>query len=105
MNIKTKREKVVTNRANADLLSSESENQPICDIGSQSSNPLSKIKMGLKACKDESGFYNPMKAFDCLNDIVKKEDPKAYQPEVDKIMIAQKKRDTETQNQIDSKKH
>ena len=94
----------MTYKANADHLSSESENQPIYEIGSQSSYPLTKIKMGLKACKGESGFFNPMKAFDCLNDIVKKEDPRAYQPEVDKILIAQKNRDTETQNKIDLKK-
>jgi hypothetical protein len=49
-----------TKIVNADLLSSDS--------GSQYSDPL---KIGLKACKGESGFFNPMKAFDCLNDIVK----------------------------------
>jgi hypothetical protein len=58
--------------------------------------------MGLKACKGESGFFNPIKAFDCLNDIVKKEDPKAYQPEVDKMLSAQKKRDNQTKNQVQS---
>lgn len=77
-------------KANADLLSSESgENENLMfDLGSQSSDPLTKVKLGLKACKGESGFFNPMKAFDCLNDIVKKEDPKAYQPEVDKMISA-----------------
>jgi hypothetical protein len=38
------------------------------------------LKQGLKACKGESGFFNPTKAFDCLNDIVKQQDPQAYQP-------------------------
>ena len=43
---------------NADLVSSDSG----------SSDPL---KIGLKACKGESGFFNPAKAFHALNDIVK----------------------------------
>lgn len=32
---------------------------------------LDKVKKGLKACKEESGFFNPQKAFECLNDIQK----------------------------------
>lgn len=51
--------------------------------------------MGLKACKGESGFFNPLKAFDCLNDIQKKEDPKAYEPDMEVQMNAKRKRDEE----------
>jgi hypothetical protein len=37
----------------------------------------------LKACRGESGFFNPMQANECLNEIQKKEDPKAYQPDME----------------------
>jgi hypothetical protein len=30
----------------------------------------------------KSGFFNPKEAFNCLNEIQKAEDPKAYQPEI-----------------------
>ena len=54
---------------------------------------VQKVKMGLKACKGESGFFNPMKAFDCLNAIQKKEDPKAYESDV--LVQMNKKRQRE----------
>jgi len=45
---------------------------------------VKKVNIGLKACKGESGIFNPLKAFDCLNDIQKKDDPNAYEPEIEK---------------------
>ena len=50
--------------------------------GIKSTQNLINLQQGLKACKEEGGFFNPYKAFDCLNDIVKQEDPDAYVPEV-----------------------
>ena len=45
-------------------------------------NNLQKVKIGLQACKGDSGFFNPLKAFNCLNNIQKEEDPKLYEPAV-----------------------
>jgi hypothetical protein len=46
------------------------------------SKSLLNLHDGLNACKDEKGFFNPIKAFNCLNEMQKMEDPKAYQPEI-----------------------
>ena len=54
---------------------------------------LEAVQQGLKACKGKEGFFNPAQAFDCLNQIQKKQDPNAYQPEVVKQFNAQLKRD------------
>ena len=51
--------------------------------------------MGLKACKFESGIINPVKAFDCLNNIMKKDDPNAYQPIIEKDFEIRKKKEEE----------
>lgn len=51
-------------------------------MGNNSMAQLEKLKQGLKACKGKDGFFNPMQAFECLNDIQKQEDPCAYEPEV-----------------------
>ena len=32
---------------------------------------VEKVKLGLKACKGDAGFFNPQQAFECLNDIQK----------------------------------
>ena len=53
---------------------------------------LEKVKLGLKACKGKEGFFNPMEAFNCLNNIQKQEDPCAYEPEVVRQVNAQKAR-------------
>jgi hypothetical protein len=39
--------------------------------GNSSQNNLHKVKQGLKDCKGESGLFNPLKAFNCLNDMQK----------------------------------
>jgi hypothetical protein len=36
-----------------------------------SQSDLQKVKIGLKDCKGESGLFNPLKAFDRLNDMQK----------------------------------
>ena len=51
--------------------------------GAQSMTHLQAVKEGLKACKGTKGFFNPQEAFACLNDIQKKEDPKAYENEIE----------------------
>ena len=61
--------------------------------GVQSASNLTHLQMGLKQCKDQSGFFNPMKAFEKLNDIQKQEDPNAYVPEV--IIQINKKKERE----------
>ena len=48
--------------------------------------------MGLKACKGKEGFFNPTQAFSCLNDLQKREDPRAYEPDVVKQVNALKER-------------
>ena len=48
--------------------------------------------MGLKACKGKEGFFNPMQAFSCLNDLQKSEDPRAYESGVLIQVKALKKR-------------
>lgn len=37
-------------------------------------------------CKGEFGVFNAGMIFNCLNDIQKEEDPKAYQPEIIEII-------------------
>ena len=39
--------------------------------GVKSTTNLTNLHQGLRQCKDQSGFFNPYKAFDCLNDIQK----------------------------------
>ena len=52
----------------------------VADVsGNQSLTHLEKVQMGLKACKGKEGFFNPMQAFSCLNDLQKSEDPRAYE--------------------------
>lgn len=60
--------------------------------GMGSMKNLEKLSHGLRACKGESGFFNPTKAFDCLNNIQKEQDPEAYESEVVKTINAQKAR-------------
>lgn len=40
------------------------------------------------ACKGQSGFFNPIKAFNCLNTFQKEEDPEAYEPNIVKYAKA-----------------
>ena len=54
--------------------------------GTQSLTHLQAVRDGLKACKGMNGFFDPKSAFNCLNEIQIKEDPQAYQPEVNKII-------------------
>ena len=69
-----------------DFDSSESQSSSekgIQDIRqSKSVSYLGNIQAQLKACKGESGFFNPEQAFSKLNEIQKAEDPKAYEPEL-----------------------
>ena len=58
-----------------------------------SQSDLQKVKIGLKDCKGESGLFNPLKAFDRLNDMQKQLDPDAYQPNIVTEMHAQKMRE------------
>ena len=58
---------------------------------------VDKVKQGLKACKGESGFFNPRIACNILNDMQKKEDPKAYEPEILQNIKAKQKREQQQQ--------
>lgn len=64
-----------------------SSSQQIASFGNQqnakSTKDLQMVKDGLKMCKGESGIFNPKMIFNCLNDIQKKDDPKAYVPEIE----------------------
>ena len=44
---------------------------------------LQNVKEKLQNCKHQSGFFNPMAAFDILNDINRKQNPKAYENELE----------------------
>ena len=52
-----------------DQFSDTSDQEIKMPRGNQSQNNLHKVKRGLKDCKGESGLFNPMKAFNCLNDM------------------------------------
>ena len=52
-------------------------------------------------CKGESGVFNRDMIFNCLNDIQKKEDPKAYIPEIMINIELKQKRLQEIQNKKD----
>ena len=103
--IKAVKEKESRINDNADLYSSDNSDTSISKPY-QSQKVIDKVKQGLKACKGESGFFNPTMAFDCLNDIVRKENPIAYQPEVDKIISAKILRDkTENTKKCEAQEH
>ena len=71
----------ILSRKNLDDGSSiSSENEITLKV--KNSKSLANLQDGLKACKNEVGFFNPMIAFSALNEIQKMEDPKAYQPEI-----------------------
>ena len=50
------------------------------------SKSLANLQTGLESCKDELGYFNPLRAFDKMNEIQKMEDPKAYQPGVAQVL-------------------
>ena len=72
------------------IISSESDGHSVRDIHqlqqSKSANNIGNLQAQLKACKSDSGFFDPMAAFNCLNQIQKAEDPKAYEPELQQAL-------------------
>ena len=57
---------------------SNSDNEDIAVMVNQNSKSLAQLQDGLKLCKNDKGFFHPQLAFNCLNEIQKMEDPKAY---------------------------
>jgi len=56
-------------------------------------------------CKGTSGVFNAGMIFNCLNDIQKEEDPKAYQPEILEIIQRKKQQQAEAKAEADKRKH
>lgn len=69
----------------SDCNKKQAQQTTLC-TGTQSMTHLQAVRDGLKACKGMNGFFDPKSAFNCLNEIQMKEDPQAYQPEVQKII-------------------
>lgn len=81
----------------------ELKQQSLLGVGTNSMKVLDRINLGIQNCKQQTGVLDPQKMFELLNEIQKKEDPDAYQPEIIKT-IQQREKKKQEQDLLDEKR-